>query len=391
MTTFFPNAVNRQRAVFVHNLLRAMMQRCHIEVIAPVPYAPPFGNNPAWREKRSIPATEWMDGLQVVHPRFVVVPKVGWLSGLGYFLGIVRTLRRIVKDRKGVVIHAHCAYPDAVGVALAAALLRLPFLVTAHGSDINVYARQPLLRPQIRWALRRAIGVVAVSRSLEARIAALIGTDATSIACIPCAAYDTTVFFPRPRQQARTALQIAPHARVVLFVGMLVPVKGLEFLVDAWIALQRAGKVDATDRLVLLGEGLQRKLLAERIAEVGMAESVLFGGAVTQAEVATWMSAATLLCLPSRNEGTPNVIVEALACGIPVVASAVGGIPDLLVEGETGLLVPPADVVALSNALARAFEQPWDAKRIADSVANRTWRRIADLNCDFIQTVRQQP
>jgi glycosyltransferase involved in cell wall biosynthesis len=132
-------------------------------------------------------------------------------------------------------------------------------------------------------------------------------------------------------------------------------------------------------------------MLAERIAAAGMDESVLFGGAVTQAEVATWMTAATLLCLPSRNEGTPNVIVEALACGIPVVASAVGGIPDLIVEGETGLLVPPADVVALSNALALAFEHPWDASRIADSVANRTWRRIADLNCDFIQTVRQQP
>lgn len=387
VSTYFPNAADPQRAVFVKNLVRAMQQRCHVEVISPVPYAPPFDIKPEWRDLRTIPAIESIDGIDVVHPRFIVLPRLGWLSGFGYFLGILPALRHQTNNGRRIVVHAHCAYPDAVGVAIAASLLRLPYVVTAHGSDINVYAERPTLRFQIRWALRHAAGVISVSGALQAKIIRLLGVAKTPVSFIPCAAFDPHIFCPRSRPEARATLKVDPHARLVVFAGQLVPVKGVEYLINAWAELRKRGRLGAMDCLVLLGDGPCRYSLERQIAGAGLAGSVQFAGTLNQIEVARWMTAASLLCLPSLNEGTPNVIVEALASGVPVVASHVGGVPDLIRQGENGLLVSPADSIALADALEWGLGRDWDAWAIADSVSNLTWQAIADRNCDFLRSV----
>ncbi|MEC5161193.1 teichuronic acid biosynthesis glycosyltransferase TuaC [Janthinobacterium sp. CG_23.3] len=389
ITTYFPNAADRQRAVFVQNLVRAMRLRCQVQMIAPVAYVPALARKPEWRAQRAIPACDSVDGMAVEHPRFLVVPKLGCVSGFSYFLSILRLLRRGARAGGDAVVHAHCAYPDGVGVALAASLLGLPFVVTAHGSDINVYAERRLLRWQIRWALRRAAGVIAVSAALEAKIACLLGAGATGLARIPCAAFDPRLFFPRPRGPARAALDLPAPARVVVCVGQLVPVKGLGFVVEAWAELARRGRLGPHDRLVLLGDGPCRAAL-ERQAAAGPAGGVHFAGAVCQADVARWIAAADLLCLPSLNEGTPNVVVEALASGVPVVASGVGGVPELVRDGVNGLLVAPADSAALADALERGLARDWDAAAVAASVAALTWQAIAERNCVFLQTILDQ-
>lgn len=388
VSTYFPNASDPHRAVFVKNLVHAMRRGCQVDVIAPVPYAPPFRFKPAWRDLRDIPALERIDGIDIVHPRFLVLPKLGWLSGFAYFLGILRVLRQ--HGGGPTVVHAHCAYPDAVGVALAARCLRLPYIVTAHGSDINVYAESPALRFQIRWALRRAAGVIAVSGALEAKIVRLLGAAPGKVVRIPCAAFDPRVFFPRLRAPARATLQVEPQARLVVFVGQLVPVKGVGFLISAWQALCSRNRPAAIDRLVILGDGPCRAGLERQMRAAGLAESVRFAGTLNQAEVANWMAAANLLCLPSLSEGTPNVIVEALASGVPVVASRVGGIPELIREDENGLLVAPADSVALAAALERGLAREWDAGAVAGSVAHLTWQAIAERNLDFLQSLHAQ-
>jgi glycosyltransferase involved in cell wall biosynthesis len=358
-----------------------------VEVISPVPYAPPFDFKPEWRSSRAIPARENIDGIDVEHPRFVVLPKIGWLSGLTYFLRILPVLRRFKSGGKQIVIHVHCAFPDAVGVALAARLLGLPYVVTAHGSDINVYAERPTLRFQIRWALSHAAGIIAVSEALQSRIANLLGHTKKRIACIPCAAFDPQVFSVRARPDALPSDGNSRQGRIVLFVGLLVPIKGVGFLVDAWAELRRRKKLHETDRLVLLGDGPERNALELKTAGAELAGTVQFAGTVSQAEVAQWIKTAHLLCLPSRNEGTPNVIIEALACGVPVVASRVGGIPDLIRDGENGLLVPPADSPALADAIESALERQWNADAIAESVAGRTWHTISRQNIEFIQSI----
>jgi teichuronic acid biosynthesis glycosyltransferase TuaC len=385
VTTFFPNAAFPQRAVFVKNLVRALQRHCEVEVISPVPWLPAVGGKPEWNVYREIPRCTNANGIAVEHPRYLVLPRLGWLTGVGFFLGVFRALRRFRPVRDRIVVHAHCAYPDAVGVALAAKLLGLRYVVTAHGSDINVYSEQAALRPQIRWALRHAAGVVAVSAALQEKVRCLIGRPDPEVACIPCAAFDPEVFAPRSRDDMRRRLDMPAQGRIVVFVGLLVPIKGLEYLVAAWIALASRGVLDDSDRLVLLGDGPCRAALRQQIEQAGLGDRVLFAGTVNQDAVARGISAATLLCLPSRNEGMPNVVVEALACGVPVVASRVGGIPELVRDDENGYLVPPADPTALADALGRAMEREWDPQAIAAGVANRTWRAIASRNFEFLQ------
>ena len=387
VTTFFPNAADPQRAVFVHNLLQQMRTRCEIRVIAPIPYVPPLIAPRRLRAQRAIPAREIIGGIEVRHPRFIVVPKLPVLSGIGYAFGIFRQLRELSRDRRGLIVHVHCAYPDAVGVALVASLLRLPFVVTAHGSDINVYAEQAVLAPQIRWALRRAQGIIAVSRVLEEKIRALLGKgDTKKIVCIPCAAVAMDVFRVRPQLAVREALALDPEARIVVFAGRLLPVKGIDFLIAAWARLRDQRVVSERDCLVLVGDGPSKAALMAQIVRTGGDSTIRFAGSVTQTELASWISAATLFCLPSRNEGTPNVVIEALACGIPVVASRVGGVTDLIQEGENGFLVPPMDAPALAAALAAALQRSWNSAAIAASVADRTWQIVAERNDTFLRT-----
>lgn len=387
VTTFFPNSADRHRAVFVENLVRAMRSRCAVSVVSPVPYAPPLRFLPRLCAQSRIGGEEDVDGIPVLHPRFLVVPKVNWLSGFSYFVGVLPLLHRLDREQRPCLLHVHCAYPDGVGGALAARALGLPYVVTVHGSDINIYATRCGLRSQIRWALRGAIGVIAVSRDLEAKVRRLLHGAATPLSCIPCAGFNAGTFFPRPKAESRAALGLGQHARVVVFVGQLVPVKGVDLLVEAWARLHRGRAVGSEDRLVIIGDGCCRADLERRVATAGIGENVRFIGAVPQAEVSRWIATSDLLCLPSHHEGTPNVIVEAFASGVPVLATRVGGVPELVSEGVNGLLVPPGQAGALADELAQGLSRTWDVQTIRQSVAHLTWANIAAQNCEFIDSV----
>jgi len=390
VSTFFPNSVDPHRTVFMKNLAHAMRALCQLVVVAPVPCAPlPMPGR--HRAQRGIAHLEQVEGIDVLHPRFPVLPGLHWLSGLGYFIGVLAMLRRLKREGRPPLIHAHCAYPDGVGVALAARMLGLPYVITAHGSDINVYAEKRLLRPQIRWALRGASGVVAVSGALASKIEQLTAKAPLGPrASIPCAGFDPSVFHPRPLSQARAALALPADARIVVFVGHLVPIKGIGFLVEAWAELMRRGLLQAQDRLVLIGEGTERAALERQVAAAGVHGHVQFTGVLAQREVSGWVSAANLLCLPSMNEGMPNVVVEALASGVPVVATRVGGVPDLVQDKVNGLLVAPAQPAALADAIAQALTHPWDRDAVRRSVEQMTWASLARRNCDFLESIAEE-
>jgi glycosyltransferase involved in cell wall biosynthesis len=383
VTTFFPNSSAPQRTLFVKNLVQAMRRQCQVlAVVAPVPYAPPFAPVPRWQAMRRVGAREQVDGVQVEHPRFAAVPGLTFLNGLGYAVSLWSTLRRLKRAHGRFLVHAHCAYPDGVGVALCARLLGLPYAITAHGSDINVYAPRASLKPQIRWALRGAAGAIGVSAAIKARLAALIGASRTTpaLAHIPCAGFDPEVF-----GTVRTPPQGTP--RSVIFVGHLVPIKGLPTLLKAWACLRRDAVVGGSDRLVIVGGGPERQALEQQAAAAGLTDSIVFTGPVPPAEVARRIAEASLLCLPSLNEGTPNVVVEALASGVPVVATRVGGVPDLVREGINGELVDPNDPERLAAAIAKVLAHGCPPAQVRDSVAHLTWSSLARHNVSFLGAV----
>ncbi|MHB8624061.1 MAG: glycosyltransferase family 4 protein [Sulfuricaulis sp.] len=390
LTTFFPNSADRQRAVFVENLVRAMQRMCRITVIAPVPITPPFRWVRHWYTQTQIAWKENINGIEVRHPRIIVIPKLGWLSGVGYFLGIMPILRRVRKKSGKLVVHVHCAYPDGVGVALAARVLGLPYVITAHGSDINVYARRYGLRRQIRWAMRGAKGIIAVSHDLEGKIHRLLRSDVPNVEHIPCAGYDPGHFFPRESRMIRNQLGITTQGRLAVFVGKLVPIKGVNILIAAWARLHDSGAVTESDQLVIIGEGKCREALEGQVSDAGLIDRVRFIGSIPHHEVSRWIAAADTLCLSSHNEGTPNVIVEAMACGVPVVATGVGGVPEIVIEGVNGRLVKPGDPAEFAQAIQRVLTQVWDREAISRSVAHLTWDIIAEKNCRFLDRVTRE-
>jgi glycosyltransferase involved in cell wall biosynthesis len=387
VTTFYPNAADPLRAVFVRNLVNSMGSSEEVRVISPVACTHAMLRASARASLRSIPASDRQQGVEVAYPRFLALPGLSFLNGLSIMVAVIPLLRDLRRRGEVDIVHAHCAYPDAVGAALAAGIVGIPLLITAHGSDINVYARRPLLAPQIRWALRRAGGIIGVSRALCDRIAALVPERKTCIRQIPCAGIDPAVFRPGSRSALRAQRGISAQARVVSFVGQLVPIKGVELLIEAWRLLLVRGVLGEHDRLLLVGEGPLRESLQAAAAAAVFGDTVRFLGGLQQGDIAQWLASSDLLCLPSRNEGLPNVIVEALACGIPVVASAVGGIPEIIAPEVNGVLFPPGDAAALADALAHALARRWDGAAIADGAAGCTWRSLAARNIEFLSGI----
>lgn len=357
-----------------------------ISVIAPVPYAPPLPKRARWLALRRIPLREKIGEIYVEHPRFVVLPKIEWFTGASYFLGIVKMLSHKIRKLQPDVIHVHCAYPDGVGVALVARLIGVPYVVTLHGSDINKYATHRLLRPQICWALRGASGIIVVSDKLAGKVQTLIRGSVVQLITIQCAGYDPKIFFERSLAVSRAAVSINDSVKVIVYVGNLVPVKGIEFLIDAWALLMNRNAATSV-RLIVIGAGSSRELLEQRANQLGVVANITFTGVLAQNEVSTWIAASDLLCLPSLNEGMPNVVVEALATGIPVVASRVGGIPALIKDGENGKLVPASDVLALADAIEEVLLRQWDRGVIRSSVAHLTWDALAEKNIAFLKSV----
>jgi glycosyltransferase involved in cell wall biosynthesis len=373
ITKLFPNAAEPLSAPFNRQQLGALGRRCQIEVLATVPWFP--ASRAVARLTRSapppeVPRTERIEGLDVSHPRTLYLPRVGHAFSAGlYALSVLPALLR--RRARFDVLLACWAYPDGVATVTLGRALGLPVVVKLHGSDIDILAGRPTLRWQLARALPRAARVVAVSRALGAEAAAL-GVDPTRIDIVPNGV-DAALFHPRARQDARAALgRGADDRKWILYVGRFAEDKGVLDLAAAF-ATVAAGHPKAA--LVLVGEGPARAELERALAPLG--PRFILVGARPFDEVALWMSAADLVTLPSRHEGTPNVLLEALACGRRVVATPVGGIPDIVHRAELGALVPVGDVSALAAALGTALETDPDGATVAALGARGSWDESA--------------
>jgi glycosyltransferase involved in cell wall biosynthesis len=388
VTSYFPNSCDPQRAVFVKNLVEEIKKKCEVMVVSPIPFVPPMRARKDWLCLARIERREIIDHIEVSHPRYLVIPKLELFSGVSYMVGIVRHLWKLKQEnRSRMVIHAHCAYPDGMGVAIAAKILGISYVITAHGSDINVLARTRTLRWQIRWALRNAAAVIGVSSAICTKISELAGRPLDRLVHIPCAGYDPRWFFPKDRLQARRNVGQMHVDRLVLFIGNLVKIKGAEVLICAWSRLQKEGMLSPNDKLAIIGDGPLRNPLGEQAKESCQIGTVIFAGSVPHVAIADWINAANLLCLPSYNEGTPNVIIESLACGIPVVSTNVGGIPDVVQEEKNGLLVEPGDVEKFAEALKAGLNMEWQEKKLEESVTGYTWKNLAERNLKVLGEV----
>ncbi len=356
-STLYPSAARPLHGLFVETRLRELLRRGGVEsrVVAPVPW---FGStNPRFGEYARMAATprhEVRHGIEVHHPRFVRVPKLGMSSAPFLLaLGARATLARLRDQGFDFdLIDAHYYYPDGVAAAMLALWFNRPLVVTARGTDVNLIPQYRIPRLLIRWAVHRAQASIGVSAALVERLRSLGASDERLH--VMRNGVDLERFRMLDRGVTRTELGLQGEP-LVLTVGNLHQHKGQRLVVRALHALRQR---HPQARLVVVGDGPDRVALEALVAELGLGEAVRLVGAVPNTELARWYSAADVMVLASEREGWPNVLLEAMACGTPVVASRVGGVPEIVQRPECGRMVaertPPQFAQAIEEVLGQS-------------------------------------
>jgi teichuronic acid biosynthesis glycosyltransferase TuaC len=372
VTKIFPNAAEPLSAPFNRQQFAALSELCQLEILATIPWYPGAGLLARWSSAgrlAAVPAREVIDGIEVRHPRTLFVPRLAHALWGPLYAASIAPLAARYRGKVDVVLGSW-AYPDGFAAIALAELLGVPAVVKLHGSDINVIAKLPGPRRLMRWVLPRAARVVAVSRALADEVAGF-GVARDHIAVV-MNGVDGELFRPSDRAAARARLGLPADGSLLLYVGNLKETKGV---LDLAAAFEQVAARDPAVRLAIVGGGEQKAAIEALVAR--LPGRVIAPGPRPLAEVPTWMAACDVLTLPSWNEGTPNVVLEALACGRRVVASAVGGIPDLITDPALGELVPARDVPALAGALGRAAATPYDAGAVARLGARGGWAASA--------------
>jgi teichuronic acid biosynthesis glycosyltransferase TuaC len=384
-TTLYPNNVWPDHGVFVRERIvhLAQVPGSDLKVVAPVPYFPNFKINSRWHYSQVL-RTEKSDGLDIRHPRYFLVPKIG-MPAYGYLMAVslLPVLRNIEKEYSFDVIDSHFVFPDGFCAMLLGRVLKKPVVITARGSDINLYGQFRTIRPLLSYCLRRADWVITVSQALKQTVAKL-NVPSEKIAVIPNGV-DGTKFHPIDRAEARKSLGLPIDAKIILSVGRLVELKGFDILISALQILKNDyGMKDLY--LAIAGTGALRGRLERLAASIGMASSVRFAGDVPHDSLYQWYSAADIFCLASEREGLPNVILESMACGTPVVATNVGGIPEIVASDQVGLLCQRNDK-SVAASIRKAFSRSWDRKEISRVANENTWDKAAQSTYEVLQNV----
>ena len=365
ITKLFPNAAEPLAAPFNRQQFAALAEHCKLEVLATIPWFPGAGWLAKWSSAGKlarVPRREMIGSLAVRHPRTLFIPKLALATWGPLYAASIAPLLARYRGNVDVVLGAW-AYPDGFAAVLVARMLGVPCVVKLHGSDINIIAKQPGPRRLTAWALPQAERIVAVSRPLVEEVVSL-GVARERVALV-MNGVDADLFKPRDRAAARAELGL-PAGPLAVYIGNLKPEKGVLDLARAWHHVPEGN-------LVMVGDGP----LHGDIAAKAPAERVRLIPREPLERVPLYMAAADVVVLASHSEGTPNVVLEALACGRRVVATNVGGIPDLITDESLGLLVPPHDPEALATAIARALREPYDADAIAKRGARGGWAASA--------------
>jgi glycosyltransferase involved in cell wall biosynthesis len=352
-STLYPNVVQPRHGVFVEERLRHLVAGGCVSatVVAPVPWFPwrhpCFGR---YAQFAAVPGEEIRHGMRVLHPRYPMLPKVGmsvapWLMARA----LLPVLRRLEQEQGPFdLIDAHYFYPDGVAAAWLGGRMGKPVVITARGTDVNWIPRFRLPRSQLCWAAARAAGLVSVSRALGEHLVRL-GVPRERITVLRNGV-DLDRF--RPQAEAGAALReelgLADGA-VLLSVGSLIERKGHHITLRALLHLPEA-------TLLIAGEGPLGEALRRQAEASGLGARVRLLGPVPHADLPRYFSAADVSVLASSREGMPNVVLESLACGTPVVACDVEGISEVLAEPVAGRVVSAREPEALAEGVAALLD-----------------------------------
>jgi teichuronic acid biosynthesis glycosyltransferase TuaC len=372
-SSLFPNAIQPNHGIFVANRLRELMRSGLVvgDVVAPVPHVArmlPLATR--YRRYRQIQERETWEGRRVLHPRYIHVPGLShalqpWLM----FRAGLMAYRQLIADGAGFdVIDAHYFYPDGVAACLLGRAVGKPVVITARGTDLNVLPNFRLPRRMVRWAAEQAAAVITVSAALEHRLLE-IGAMPRRLDVLRNGV-DLTRFRPdEGREELRRSLGI--RGPLVLSVGNLVESKGHHIVMMAVRRLPEVG-------LFIVGDGPDRQRLVRLAATLGLGSRVRFLGDIPNVQLPRLYNAADVLALASSREGMPNVVLEAMACGTPVVATDVGGIPEVVQPPLVGRLITRRAPHAFAEAILSVLAQASMRSQIRAYAEQFSWKATTD-------------
>lgn len=372
-SSLYPNQVSPQLGLFVQRRAEAVAG-CGVEmqVVAPVPYFPRVLPVQRWKRYADVPARERVGTLAVTHPRYLHGPGPGmYVQAANLAAATSGHLRALRRQFDFQLLDAHYIYPDGVAAVRLARSMGIPCVLTARGSDINLLPQHRLVRRQISQALRHADALVAVSGALADRMREL-GAPSERLHVIPNG-IERRHFHYGEQSAARERLRIYTDEKMLLSVGNLNELKGHALVLDAISRLQARG-IRASYHV--FGEGEERPRLEAQIAALGLGDRVVLHGNLRNERLRPWYQAASLFVLASSREGWPNVLNEALACGAPCVATAVGGVPEILQHGHNGLLVERS-VESIAGGIEAGLARRWDRSLLAREASRTSWSDVA--------------
>ncbi|WP_289022053.1 glycosyltransferase [Desulfobacter postgatei] len=370
-TSLFPNNIQQNLGGFIARRMSCWAENHASQwlPIAPVPYFPRLPFNSPWKKYSDVESVESFKQWEVQHLRYMMVPMIG-LPFQGQSMAactLPKVKELIIQKGPFDLIDAHFIYPDAYAALKISKQLDLPLVVSGRGSDINLYSQINSIRPKIIKVLKNADAVIGVSRDLIEKMISL-GVPESKCHHIPNG-IDSCRFFPIENKNEKSPLTN------MLAVGNLVPEKGFHILLKAVSIL----KLEHPHiRLKIAGSGPQLNELSSMCSSLRIKENVQFIGQIRHQDMPLVFQRADILCLSSLREGNPNVVLEALASGLPVAATPVGGVPELIHNNINGWLSPDLSSEGLAGAISRVLTQKWSAEKIRNSVKNKTWDSVAN-------------
>lgn len=349
VTHLFPSAHAPMRGPWVAEQVDALRVHADVEVLCCTPGA---SEPPCTRDS----------GARVTYANTSTLLGRGRIGLIGSTIRYASALRRHLKANRGCydIIHAHFGFPDAFVAAWAARRASIPLIVTLHGDDaLRVAPRRDIIGLTVRSGIKSAQVVICVSEAMAEVVRPLLPNVDVRVAAN---GFNGSLF----------RVVNAERDLGILFVGLLVPVKNVDLLVRAYARVR--GQLDIP--LTIAGDGVLRSELEALATELGIADAVHFLGYRSRTEVASLMQRARVLALPSSSEGFGVVLAEALACGTPVVASRVGGIPEIVTSDSAGTLVPTGDVESLAHALSEWATADAHPETVAASSGALPWSEM---------------
>jgi teichuronic acid biosynthesis glycosyltransferase TuaC len=382
-TTLFPNAIQPSHGIFVETRLRRLLSdsKVRAQVLAPVPWVPPGLPSPELRKLRRIPNSEHRNGIEAVHPRYLVLPKIGMnIAPYTLYRAMRRQFARLLNSGLKVdLIDAHYFYPDGVAAAWLGREFHLPVVITARGTDINLIPEYPRPRRLILEAAQSAGALITVCQALKDRLIEL-RVPASKITVLRNGV-DLQTFHMQDRDRLRSKFGVSGF--VLASVGLLIERKGHNLAIEAVRDVP-----DAT--LLIVGSGPDRQQLENLAVRLGVQDRVRFLGSLDQNSLCEVYNCADALVLASSREGWANVLLESMACGTPVLGSAVWGTPEVIARPEAGLLLEKRDAKSIAAAIAQLRKSPPDRAATRRYAEQFDWKATTDGQVALFQDVIKQ-